>query len=144
MSSAELAVVTVAAIVSAFIKAVTGTGFPMLVVPVMALFVDVADAIAVAAIPNVTVNASIFWSLRQARRESPTLPRFLVATTIGAVVGTALLSVLSETMLRIGLMAVIILFVANRLSAKRFDLPHDRAVRLAPLAGGMSGLVFGA
>lgn len=144
MSDVEIAVVVIAAVVSAFIKAITGAGFPLLVVPVLALFIDVADAIVVVSISSVTVNASMLWSLRDLRRESPTLPRFLFATSIGAVIGSSLLSVLSETVLRVGLISVIVLFVANRLSKYRYDLPRDRAIRLAPLAGGVSGIVFGA
>lgn len=144
MSQPEIAIIIAVAIVSAFIKAITGAGFPLLVVPFLVLFIDVADAIVVVSIPNVTMNGSIFWSVRHVRRESPTLRRFLVATSVGAVVGSLLLSVLSETVLRLGLVAVIVLFVANRLSDRRFTLTGDRALRLAPAAGAVSGMVFGA
>lgn len=144
MTNLQIAIIIAVAVFSALIKAITGTGFPMLVVPVLALFVDVADAIVVVAIPNVTMNGVIFWSLRHERRESPTLPRFLVATAVGAIVGSVLLSVLSETVLRLGLVAIIVLFVTNRLSDRRFTLTGDRALRLAPAAGLVSGMVFGA
>jgi uncharacterized membrane protein YfcA len=144
VTNLQIAIIIGVAIVSAFIKAVTGAGFPMLVVPILVLFIDVADAVVVVAIPNVTMNGSIFWSLRHERRESPTLPRFLVATSLGAVVGSALLSVLSETVLRLGLVAIIVLFVANRLSDRRLTITGTRALRLAPVAGAVSGMVFGA
>lgn len=144
MTNPQIAIVIAVAVVSAFVKAITGAGFPMLVVPVLALFVDVADAIVIVAIPNVTMNGLIYWSLRHERRESPTLPRFLVATSIGAVVGSILLTVLSETVLRLGLVGIIVLFVTNRLSDRRFTLPEARAIRLAPAAGAVSGMVFGA
>ena len=144
MTNSQLAIVIAVAVVSAFVKAITGAGFPMLVVPVLALFMDVADAIVIVAIPNVTMNGLILWSLRHERRESPTLPRFLVATSLGAVVGSILLSVLSETALRLGLVGIIVLFVANRLSDRRFTLAEDRAIHLAPVAGAVSGMVFGA
>lgn len=144
MTNTQLVIIFGVAVLSAFVKAITGAGFPMLVVPVLALFIDVADAIIVVAIPNVTMNGLILWSLRHERRESPTLPRFLVSTSLGAVVGSILLSVLSETVLRLGLIGIIVLFVANRLSDKRFTLAEARAVRLAPVAGAVSGMVFGA
>lgn len=144
MTNLQIAIIIAVAIVSALVKAITGAGFPMLVVPVLVLFMDVADAVVVVAIPNVTMNGSIFWSLRHERRESPTLPRFLVATSIGAVVGSVLLSVLSETVLRLGLIAVIVLFVTNRLSDRRLSLTGVTALRLAPVAGAVSGMVFGA
>jgi uncharacterized membrane protein YfcA len=144
VTNLEIAIIIGIAIVSAFVKAVTGAGFPMLVVPILVLFIDVADAIVVVAIPNVTMNGSIFWSLRHERRESPTLPRFLVATSFGAVVGSVLLSVLSETLLRLALVAIIVVFVANRLSDRRFTMTGDRGLRLAPVAGAVSGMVFGA
>ena len=144
MTNLEIAIIIAIAVISALVKAVTGAGFPMLVVPVLALFIDVADAIVVVAIPNVTMNGAIFWSLRHERRESPTLPRFLVATSVGAVIGSLLLSVLSETVLRLGLVAIIVLFVANRLSDRRFTLTGEQALRLAPAAGAVSGMVFGA
>lgn len=144
VTNLQIAIIIAVAVVSAFVKAITGAGFPMLVVPVLALFIDVADAIVVVAIPNVTMNGSIFWSLRHVRGDSPTLPRFLVATSIGAVIGSLLLSVLPETVLRLGLVGIIVLFVANRLSDRRFTLDSARALRLAPVAGGVSGIVFGA
>jgi uncharacterized membrane protein YfcA len=144
VTNLQIAIIIGVAIVSAFVKAVTGAGFPMLVVPILVLFIDVADAVVVVAIPNVTMNGSIFWSLRHERRESPTLPRFLVATSLGAVVGSVLLSVLSETVLRLGLVAIIVVFVANRLSDRRFTMGADRGLRLAPVAGAVSGMVFGA
>jgi len=144
VTNLEIAIIIAIAVVSALVKAITGAGFPMLVVPVLALFIDVADAIVVVAIPNVTMNGAIFWSLRHERRESPALPRFLVATSVGAVIGSLLLSVLSETVLRLGLVAIIVLFVANRLSDRRFTLTGEQALRLAPAAGAVSGMVFGA
>ncbi len=144
MTNPEIAIIIVVAVVAAFVKAITGAGFPMLVVPILVLFIDVADAIVVVAIPNVTMNGSIFWSLRHERRGSPTLPRFLVATSVGAVVGSVLLLVLSESVLRLGLVAIIVLFVANRLSDRRFTLTAEQGHRLAPAAGAVSGMVFGA
>ncbi|MGI9607014.1 MAG: TSUP family transporter [Acidimicrobiales bacterium] len=144
MTDLEIAIIIAIAVVSALVKAITGAGFPMLVVPVLALFIDVADAVVVVAIPNVTMNGAIFWSLRHERGESPTLPRFLVTTSVGAVIGSVLLSVLSETVLRLGLIGVIVLFVANRLSSRRFTLNPARALHLAPAAGAASGIVFGA
>lgn len=144
MTNPEIAIIIAVALISAFVKAITGAGFPMLVVPVLALFIDVADAVVVVAIPNMTINGSIFWSLRHERRESPSLPRFLLATSIGAVVGSVLLSVLSETVLRLGLVAIIVVFVANRLGDRRFTVTGAQALRLAPVAGAISGMVFGA
>jgi len=144
VTNPEIAIIIAIAVISAFVKAVTGTGFPMLVVPVLALFIDVADAVVVVAIPNVTMNGAIFWSLRHERRESPTLPRFLAATSVGAVIGSILLSVLSEAVLRLGLVAIIVVFVANRLGERRFALTPERALRFAPAAGAVSGMVFGA
>lgn len=144
MTNPEIAIIIAVAIVAAFVKAITGAGFPMLVVPILVLFIDIADAIVVVAIPNVTMNGSIFWSLRHERRESPTLPRFLVATSVGAVVGSVLLLVLSENVLRLGLVAIIVLFVANRMSNRRFTLTAEQGLRLSPVAGAVSGMVFGA
>lgn len=144
MSNTEIAIIVAVAVISAFVKAITGAGFPLLVVPVLALFIDVADAIVVVSIPNVTMNGAIFWSLRNERRDSPTLARFLLATSVGAVIGSVLLSVLSETVLRLGIVAVIVLFVVNRLSDRRITLTGTQALRLAPAAGAISGIVFGA
>ena len=44
----------------------------------------------------------------------------------------------------LGIVAIIVLFVANRLSDRRFDLSAERARQFAPLAGAVSGMVFGA
>ena len=54
----ELAVVFLAIGAGAFIKGLTGTGFPLVAVPVMAVFLGVEHAVIVLQIPNLVSNGA--------------------------------------------------------------------------------------
>ena len=56
----------IALVVGGFVKGATGTGLPMVAVPVMAAFIGVPHAVAVMAIPILATNLWLVWSHRAA------------------------------------------------------------------------------
>jgi len=144
MSAAEILIVLAVGSVASIIKSTTGMGYPLILLPVLALFMDVSEAVALVAVPNFVLNAKLVWSLRSSRRESTTLIGFLSGGVVGAVIGTLLLSVLSDDVLRVMLIVVIVAFLANRLRTQNPSLSPRVAHALGPFVGVSAGVFQGA
>ncbi len=114
MTTTELVIIIGVAVVAALLKSVTGLGYPLLLVPALALFLDIADAIVIVAPSNLALNAQIAWVNRSHAPGARTLGPFTVAGVVGAVIGTLLLPVLPDRGLRIALVVIIVAFLANR------------------------------
>ena len=67
----ELAVVFLAIGAGAFIKGLTGTGFPLVAVPIMAIFLGVEHAVIVLQIPNLVSNLWLVWRYRDKMKTTP-------------------------------------------------------------------------
>lgn len=134
---------TVAVLFAAGVKGAIGFGFPTVSTPLLALFVDVKQAVALLIVPNIAMDA-----IQAARRGGllATVRRFAVLVGFGAagtVVGTRLLTVLSARTATLILGATVLSFVA--LNATRWT-PRVRpgAERwLDPLVGFGGGVVGG-
>ncbi len=119
-------------------------GYPMVVLPVLALFIDVAEAIVIVAAPNLFLNAKLVRSLREHRSSSPTLKPFIIGATIGAILGALALPFLSEVLLRVVLIVAIVVFLINRLRPQSVEIGDARAMQLAGPVGGVAGVFQGA
>lgn len=144
MSTNEIIIVLVVGALAATIKSITGMGYPLVLIPVLALFIGVAEAIVIVAPSNLVVNARLAWSVRHERAEAVTLNRFLAGGAIGAVVGALLLPSLPEDLLRGVLVGVIVLFLINQFRSHRATIEDDTGAQLAPAVGGVAGLFQGA
>ena len=125
-------------------KSVTGLGYPLLAVPLIALAIGVEDAVVVVAVPNLAANVYLCWESRDARGGTRDLGRLIGFGMAGAVVGTLLLVRVPEEWLLIGLALTIGVFILNFL--RRPELQMDRSVarRWSPVAGATAGLMQGA
>ena len=145
MTGVEIALVLVAAALASIVKAITGTGYPLVLIPVLALFGDVADAVVLVALPNLWLNGSLIWQARSSWSEaSGELTRFLVASVLGGMTGALLLPILPDRLLRLVLVAVIALFVFNRIRAPEWSIDPAATRRWGPVVGGVSGVFQGA
>lgn len=144
MTAGQLLVIALASALGATVKSVTGLGYPLLAVPLIALAIGVEDAVVVVAVPNLAANVYLCWESRDARGETRDLPRLIGFGMVGAVVGTLLLVNVPEEWLLIGLALTIGVFIVNFL--RRPELQIDRAVarRWSPVAGALAGLMQGA
>ena len=147
MTATQVIVVLVAAAVAALIKSTTGMGYPLVLIPVLALFIDIADAVVIVAPSNLWLNGSLAWNVREGRHEARTLGAFAGAGLVGAVVGALLLTALPDRALRGILVGVIVLFLANRLRGQPANLSPRVADRRAaphhPLHAGHGETVSG-
>lgn len=144
MSTTEIIVVFAAAAFAALVKSTAGMGYPIVLLPVLALFIDISDAIILVAASNLALNAVLMFEGRRNRAESIGLRPFIAASMVGAVAGALLLPVLPGTVLRLMLVGVIAVFVVTRVRAPSVTIPADTATRWSPAVGGLAGLFQGA
>lgn len=107
MSAAALAAVAVAVAVASLAQAVTGFGFALLAVPMMALFLDTRDAVVVSALLGTFTSAVQAWTDR-GDVDAPVARRLLLASAAGMPVGLAAFLLAPDAALR-GVLGVFVL-----------------------------------
>ena len=144
MNVEELAVVVLASFAGALVKAVTGMGYPLIAVPLIAIVLGVEDAVVLVALPNFAANLYLNFESRDARAETRDLDRLVGFGVVGAVVGTVALVELPEEPLLIGLAAMIVVFIMVFLTHPELSISPRTARRASPLVGTVTGLAQGA
>ena len=144
MTTSQIVIVLAVSALAAIIKSTTGMGYPLILIPVLALFIDVTEAVALVSPSNFFLNAKLVWSMREQRSQAKTLPRFVAGGVVGSIIGTALLPVLPNNGLRIVLIVVIVLFLFNKLSPRSLSMSDAQSQRLAPGVGLIGGVFQGA
>lgn len=144
MSPAEIAVVLVAAAVASIVKSMLGSGYPLILVPAIALFSTVETAAAVVAPANVVLNLVIAFELWDRRHETVGLGRFVVASMVGAALGALILPIAPDRALRIVLVGIIGLYLVTRLWQPKATISPRGVARYGPVVGGLSGVFQGA
>lgn len=139
-----IVIVVVASFLSGIVKAVTGLGYALFAVPIIALGVGVADAVVIVAVPNLVSNGVLCWAERGSMDQTRDLPAMLSASIVGAFVGTFLLVVVPEEPLVLLLLATIAAFVVSSWRSPDFQLRPPTTARLAPGVGFGIGLMQGA
>lgn len=144
MTGAEIAVVLGASLVGAFVKSVTGMGYPVIAVPLITLVLGVEEAVVIVAAPNLAANTLLCLGARDGRGDTSDLRAFVLAGIAGAVVGTfALVSIPEEPLLG-ALVLTIVAFVVQYLRAPQLPIDPVTATRWAPVVGGAAGVMQGA
>ena len=144
MTSTQLLVIVVASFAGALVKGVTGLGYPVLAVPLVALVTGIEDAVVVVAIPNLVANIALCWEARDARGEARDLGRLVGFGIVGAVIGTIALVRLPEQPLLIALACTVGVFVVQMIRRPELGLDAATATRWSPVAGLFTGLMQGA
>lgn len=144
MSGTELIIVLAAVVVGATIKAITGMGLPLIVIPVAALFVDLEDAVVVIALPNVLANGVLATRERAQWPGTRDLPTLLVSGVAGAVIGTLVFVSVPEQPLVVALIVAIVGYVTLFFAHPDLRTSPARSKRLAPAVGTIAGMFQGA
>ena len=144
MSGIEIATVLVAMLVAWIVKAVTGMGGPILVVPIASLFIDVETAVAVVAFPNLLSN--LLLSVRERKSISDTRDLHVLAGfgIVGAIGGAFVFVHAPEEPLVILLVVALSVYVITFFAKPNLQVGPDRSHRLAPGVGLIGGLFQGA
>lgn len=144
MTGTQLLVVVLASLMGATVKSVTGMGYPVLAVPLIALVLGVEDAVVLVALPNLGANLYLCWESREVRDQTRDLPVLVGFGIVGAVVGTVALVRLPEEPLLITLALAIAVFVVNFFRRPDLAIAPRTASRWAPAVGSLIGVLQGA
>jgi uncharacterized membrane protein YfcA len=144
LTSTQLLVVAGASLLGATVKSVTGLGYPVLAIPLIALVLGVDDAVVLVALPNFAANAYLCWESRDVRDQTRDLPTLVGFGIVGAVIGTFALVRLPEEPLLIVLALTIGVFVVNFLRRPDVAIDPRTATRWSPFIGTIVGILQGA
>jgi len=139
-----LAVIALAFVAGGFVKGLIGGGLPSVVVPIMAIVVDPAFAAALTIAPVAATNV---WQAADGRLFIPVVRRFwafLIAMSVGVVVGAQILVGLPPTTAALLIGIAVVVMSPIPLASNRFEISRSRESTLNPLIGGIAGLVGGA
>jgi len=127
-----------------FVKGATGSGAPLIAVPVIAAFYDVRFAIVVMVVPNIVLNVMQVWSYREHVTGRGVALWMCVGAVPGMAIGTLLLSRLPAEALKLGLGVILVIYLVLRLVDPDFALPRRVALRLSLPVGLLGGILQGA
>lgn len=144
MTGAEIAVVLGASLLGAFVKSVTGMGYPLLAVPLIALALGIEDAVVIVSGPNAVANFLLCWQARDGRAATRDLPVLVGTSFAGAFLGTFLLVTLPEDPLLVLLALTIVVFVVNYVRSPELRLRASTTRRWSPAVGAIAGVMQGA
>lgn len=144
VTTTQLLVVLGASFAGALVKGVTGMGFPVIAVPLIALVLGVEEAVVIVALPNLAANVYLWAESRDARPQTRDLCLLVGFGIVGAVIGTVALVRLPEEPLLVGLAAMVLVFVVVFLRRPELTIDHRTARRGAPFVGTVVGLAQGA
>ncbi len=144
MTTTQLLVIVAASFAGALVKGVTGLGYPVIAVPLIALVTGIEDAVVVVAIPNLVANIVLCWEARDARGEARDLGRLVGFGVVGAVIGTVALVRLPEQPLLLALAVTVGVFVVQMIRRPDIALAPAVATRWSPVAGFFIGIMQGA
>lgn len=144
LSTGEILLALAAIIAGALVKAVTGVGFPLLAVPVIAAFTSIETAVVVIALPNLVANLVLTFRERDRHGANPDLPLLVVMSLGGGITGTFLLSRVPEEPLTLALAGMVIVYVVTVFATPDFALSRRAARSGSPIVGAVSGVAQGA
>ncbi len=144
MSAAELALALVVISIASAIKAITGTGFPLMVIPVLSLVLPLETVVAIVALPNAVANVALVGRERSSWPATRDLPTLLGFGFLGAIGGVFILVSVPERALSAVLAVLVVVFVANSLWRPEFAIAPTWGRKLSPVVGPAAGLSQGA
>ncbi|MCP5024845.1 MAG: sulfite exporter TauE/SafE family protein [Actinomycetia bacterium] len=143
MNATELAIALVVITIASGVKAITGMGFPLMVIPVLSLILPLEEAVVIVAIPNAVANVALVGRERTSWPDTRDLPALLGFGLVGAVAGVFLLVSVPERGLLFALAALVAGFVTTSLLHPEFRIGEATGRRWAPVAGLAAGLSQG-
>lgn len=144
MDTTAFIIIFLALALGSVAKAVTGLGLPLIGIPIISAWLGVETAVVIMALPTAATNLWLIWSLREGRHEFRGLWPLYVTSGIGTVVGTYLLTNISERAITLLVAAIVFGFIGLRLLQPEFQLDRDVFRRIAAPVGSIIGVVHGA
>ena len=120
MSTSEFVLIGLAVLFSSLVQTVTGFGFSLLAVPIMSMAVPTEIAVVIAATLSTVTSGGQAWTERH-HGDRPTIKRLVLASFVGMPFGLFILTVASSQQLKLGLAAVIVIFLIVNLRGFKLE-----------------------
>ncbi len=127
LSTEELIVAGIAIVIGSLLKSISGLGLPLVTIPAVSYVADIETAVAITALPNLTLNGALAWRERTSWSQTRDLP----ALGAAGLAGAALLAVHQPIAY---LVATPIVFAGGWAWPGLFNLVVVQANRSAPAA----------
>jgi len=144
MTTETIIIALVAMLAGSTIKSISGMGLPMVAIPVITIVEDVETAVAVIALPNLLINATMAWRARDTYPDTRDLPMLGLTGFAGGVVGTLVLVSWDEKPLVAGLVVIVAIYVFLFVRSPDLRIGPSTSRRWAPTVGTTAGLLQGA
>lgn len=144
MDTTAFVVIFLALALGGLAKAITGLGLPLIAIPIISVWLGVETAVVIMALPTAVTNLWLIWSLREGRHEFRGLWPLFVTSGVGAVVGTYLLTSISDRAITLVVALIVFGFITLRLLQPDFQLDRGLFRRIAAPVGTLIGVVHGA
>ena len=132
-----------ALVLGGILKGATGSGAPIVAVPVLVLLYDVPTAVAIMSMPNLVTNGWQGWRNRAHLGRRRFWLGFAAGGLAGAGIGSALLASLHSDVLVVMVAVFVICYIAFRLAHPSWSLARDKGEPLATPVGTVAGILFG-
>lgn len=139
-----MTIVLIAVVIGSIIKAVTGMGLPVIVIPTAALFVDLDDAIVVMAVPTLLANGTLVWTERHRLPETRDLPALVAFGVVGAAAGAFAFVYVAEPVLVAALLVAVGTYIAVFFAKPDLKTTAATSKRWSPVVGFVAGGFQGA
>lgn len=146
-----LAPVALVVLLAALLKGITGFGFPLIAVPVLALVLGPLNAIVVVAVPNIISNLVMVLHGRRMLHRAPQVAPVLAGVVVGTVVGARTVLVLDPRVLALvlgGMASVYAIAALARGAPPEIAPPPARSplpgVAMGAGVGAVAGVLGGA
>ncbi len=120
MSTSEFVLIGLAVFFSSMVQTVTGFGFSLLAVPIMSMAVPTELAVVISATLSTFTSGGQAWTERH-HGDRPTIKRLVLSAFVGMPLGLVILTFATSQQLKIGLAAVIIMFLIVNLRGFRLE-----------------------
>jgi uncharacterized membrane protein YfcA len=135
--------VGLALLFAAYVKGVSGMGFPLIATPTVALLLDIRTAVTILIIPNIVMDITQVF-----RGEFPLaiFRRFsglLLLTIVGVFIGTKVLVTLPIWVLNLTLGTIVLIFIASQMLRLDFKIPARWESVVSPVMGLIGGFLNG-
>ena len=120
MSTSEFVLIGLAVFFSSMVQTVTGFGFSLLAVPIMSMAVPTEIAVVIAATLSTFTSGGQAWTERH-HGDRPTIKRLVLASFVGMPFGLLILTVATSQQLKLGLAAVIFVFLIVNLRGFKLE-----------------------
>ena len=144
MTTETIIIALIAMLAGSTIKSISGMGLPMVAIPVITIVEDVETAVAVIALPNLLINATMAWRARDTYPDTRDLPVLGLTGFAGGVIGTLVLVSWDEKPLVAGLVVIVAIYVVMFVGSPDLRIGPSTSRRWAPTVGTTAGLLQGA